>query len=1540
MSCMTHDHDDCWDYDNPSEWQKYFPLAAEFYQSPIHINSQQTILYSYPTLVFSTKYYPNELFKLVNNGHQVVATLADRTYGQSDKDLWFHGSGLIGRFYFVNFHLHWSQDDQHGSEHEIDGRQFPAEAHVVFKNHETGQIAVFAFLFTVTNHLQKGNKEWEKYCDAASQLININDTIQCMFNLNHLMETNERQFFRYAGSLTTPPCTEGVIWTIFTDTISIKEDSLKQLHVTSIDLYHDCFYIAIINVGTYNEKKSTVKQLIEYCIRSEFKDEIYLNANSISSILTCGNRECLNSPVPSKATSCRNKRDRMFNYLLNWHNPNDQLYPRCIKMLMCALDLSVGESFDYYCKSLCNNKQECQIEIRQTCPSAFIAPLFPVWDNHVRLGYFSNQTFTRPQFVCYNSTLCPFLIPTLIVDNYTCIHIDKLNLRDSLWFYEIFVACHRFHRIENEKYYSESTMLYCLGMDKYIPKRQVMDGIVDCPHSFDESLMVNSCALNDKYRFQCTSENRCLSPRLAGDNTKHCFGGEDAYFVDGLHNDIYRFPFSAFCDNWNDFASLTNDTDETDCEQWPCVNQYTRCNNVWNCPKGIDELNCSSVFRCPADHHPCLSPKTSKMDCLHINYTEDGTVDCLGATDERSHCQSLYPKDYHKRYRCWNDTTCVQVTDRCDKCYEFNNIDQLCGQNYHKIRDIIVYLESTADITFYNKRFFSHQSSQILPLIEQFSTESYKHMRNNMIQTTKLDLRDYKLDRHAQRCYRGILVLVGQNQTQRCFCPANYYGRFCQYQNQRITLTIRLRQEYLVQIHIIDLVIRFADHTGRIHSSEQITYIPVTSCNTKYNMYLLYQDRPKDMQKNYTIYIDAYGRVDLVYRASWLFPVKFLFMPVNRMSVQLIIPSKQDCQIICSSEYLESLRNDHTHSCRCHSSIGYPIVKHKCECSQESICFGLVNNRSICLCPIYKTGPKCYLNSTCQINSCKNNGICIPDDYRISMTHFTCVCSDGFSGTYCEEKDVRIDISFSNINIPQSFLVHFIESINYTIMAKDSAPVRITMFTKMPFDQKIATINMSLSFHLMFAQIENSYYLVVLQHIYRSSIVISTQISPSQRCRHIHELFNQTIVDYPILRRVKFYHLACQEHSDLMCFHDNEIFMCLCTKERHANCFHFNFTMNYDCLGQNDCHNNAQCFQDHPHCPKKTICVCQECFYGDKCQLGTKHFGISLDAILGYHIHSHLSIIQQTLPVKISITIATFILIIGFVCGILSNITFRSKATRITGCGLYIFISSITSMMTIIIFYMKLWFLIVSQMNIITHRSVLLIHCISIEFILRDLLASTDWIHACVTVERFLIVFLGVRFDKTKSRYYAKIMINLIFLLTTISFLHDPVHRRLSHNTEEQRTWCLTAYRSNIEIYNKFINIFHFIIPFAMNFIFVLGIIILTAKRHSQARKQATFAQQLKDEFDRHKHLILSSILLIILAVPRLIISFLPNCMKSPKEYKLYLAGYFLSFIPPLLHFFIFVLTSRVYKKEFKILMRRKWKNLRRCVRSNPIFQR
>ncbi|CAF0804441.1 unnamed protein product [Rotaria sp. Silwood1] len=225
MSC-TKKSNEYWTYENLSEWSKHFPYANGLRQSPININPIDTIFHLYSPFIFSSKYDSDVLFTLSNNGQQITATLAKCSNEQNTNELWFTGSDLIGKFYFVNFHLHWGEDDKHGSEHEINERSFPAEAHFVHKNHDNGQIVVLAFLFTIDNNEYN---EWERYANVASQLIKIHDKTNCIFNLNRLMQVKDKEFFRYIGSLTTPPCTEGVIWTIFSHEIPIKKESLNLL---------------------------------------------------------------------------------------------------------------------------------------------------------------------------------------------------------------------------------------------------------------------------------------------------------------------------------------------------------------------------------------------------------------------------------------------------------------------------------------------------------------------------------------------------------------------------------------------------------------------------------------------------------------------------------------------------------------------------------------------------------------------------------------------------------------------------------------------------------------------------------------------------------------------------------------------------------------------------------------------------------------------------------------------------------------------------------------------------------------------------------------------------------------------------------------------------------------------------------------------------------------------------------------------------------------------------------------------------------------
>jgi hypothetical protein len=56
--------------------------------------------------------------------------------------------------------------------------------------------------------------------------------------------------------------------------------------------------------------------------------------------------------------------------------------------------------------------------------------------------------------------------------------------------------------------------------------------------------------------------------------------------------------------------------------------------------------------------------------------------------------------------------------------------------------------------------------------------------------------------------------------------------------------------------------------------------------------------------------------------------------------------------------------------------------------------------------------------AACQFNPCYNGGQCIPEDDRWSINRFICLCPEGYFGETCQEKNMRIDISFNDVEIP------------------------------------------------------------------------------------------------------------------------------------------------------------------------------------------------------------------------------------------------------------------------------------------------------------------------------------------------------------------------------------------------------------------------------------------------------------------------------------------------------------------------------------------
>ena len=178
---------------------------------------------------------------------------------------------------------------------------------------------------------------------------------------------------------------------------------------------------------------------------------------------------------------------------------------------------------------------------------------------------------------------------------------------------------------------------------------------------------------------------------------------------------------------------------------------------------------------------------------------------------------------------------------------------------------------------------------------------------------------------------------------------------------------------------------------------------------------------------------------------------------------------------------------------------------------------------------------------------------------------------------------------------------------------------------------------------------------------------------------------------------------------------------------------------------------------------------------------------------------------------------------------------------------------------------------------------------------------------------------------KKKSKQAAKLVIVLLVVIVIGTSIHDPLSRHAIEEKSddedeyyEERTWCIDRYGSVLKIYNYIIHIFHFVGPFLVNLISSILLITINARRQLQIHRNRSYKDVLRAQFHQHKHLLTAPIVLVILALPRLILMFISKCMKSSNDAWLFLVGYFISFIPPMLTFVIFILPSNFYKKEFR----------------------
>ena len=1230
-------------------------------------------------------------------------------------------------------------------------------------------------------------------------------------------------------------------------------------------------------------------------------------------------------------SSCLHQRHKLIFQELFSQKETNSISDDCWLLFQCILYF-LDDDDDDDCSEI--EWDDLYISIGEHCPDVMSVLPLPILSRDVYLMFIKNSSLSSIDrnvlylFICTKSMQCS--------GNFT-IKFDEILYEDAQ------LLKFQYGNL-NHDLCDRPNVYRCQNSSICISIHRLMDFIFDCPYFDDEN---QHMIVDENFRtshFQCLSSRKFIPKIWYNNKICDCNYTELGQCDDEptLQLEITKpIIFQMICDGIIDDEK--NETDETQCQQWPCNTPSNRCDGIWDCMNGEDELGCdiNSPLNCSLTNHICVSIETSELICLASSQVNDGHVDCLGGVDESKLCRMKSNFNQMKTFHCLNDPSniCIHYSSVCDGVVDCLNGDDelICPKN-----DSSQTLPDPCYGAYSSYRWSIHQilCEYIRNLEKERKLYFLFNQNNNPIQTnTKVMHRFQSQQDDSYRCHRGVDIIVWLNSKlnisrRTCLCPPEYYGSTCQYQNQRITAILYFNPSLDSRRTLFSIVVSLIDDSDQrqIHSYDQFTYIYNSYCYFQYYVHLIYAHRPKNLSQNYSIHIDIYEQHTLNYRGSYLFRIMHSFLPVHRLPLIIQIPSKYEQISSCSNRqcqngrcihYLNNSQNEIFCQCFPGWSGRYCHIRYECNCAWNSVCIGrLTSNRSVCVCPYLRYGPRCLLtDNSCQ-GQCQNGGTCISLDY-ISTSHgFECLCPKGYHGYVCEYLDYNISLIFDRtIQLPETILIHFVT------LNRENVD-RLTIFQTISFRNRSILIHWSDRYNFVFIEIwKQSYYLAVIETSLPQRTIVKS-INSSNHCRHVNRLVNQTIAEYSFVHRMKFYHQICSRSTnDILCFHDEKQF-CLC-QQHLADCFQFDFNQTFDCDGYNPCLNQAQCFYENSDlCQRKIMCQCRPCFFGLSCQLTTNGFSLSLDSILGYDIYPNISFKSQSRTVWISLVITIVFMLIGYINGILSLITFKRKLVCEVGCGIYLFGSSMTGLLMTCLFGLKFWILILSHMSIIRNQTFLLVQCQLTDWIIRSCLHLDQWLHSCVSIERAVCAVKGVHFNRRQSRQTAKWILIGLLSFVFASNVHDPIHRTIAYEENDEnfneRIWCVTQYSNSIQTYDSFILLLHFFLPFILNSIST----VILLRKQSQQQQQMTrdknnnnnnnFSTILLKNIQKNKHLLIAPFVLIILAIPRLIISFLSTCMQSYEKSWLYLCGYFISFIPSMLTFIIFILPSKFYKAQFK----------------------
>ncbi|CAF0916280.1 unnamed protein product [Adineta ricciae] len=1069
--------------------------------------------------------------------------------------------------------------------------------------------------------------------------------------------------------------------------------------------------------------------------------------------------------------------------------------------------------------------------------------------------------------------------------------------------------------------------------ETYIPFRYYCNTFWNLPSKHDEN--TTECKQWWKCsddQWQCRS-GQCIDRKWVSDYQWDC---EDASDEPNSFNQ--SVPFSTICNKTTEFACFTHQK-TISCITWQQIG-----NRIIDCYGGIDERN--TILHC------------NQQTMLGYNYKCSSNEQCIPywnhCVGERCHNQS--DDDLWCNYRI-NVSFCNRVYDavcfngscvrsgRCDQKFdcsmgedeymcEYQHISQLTRFQYREEKEIIV------------KN--SHQKIQLIQFPIDSNITLSLPSTNPSVKSSIVSLDP--TDPVAYWCNRGIGVYL-YNKSIVCFCPPQYHGDKCQYHSDRISLLFHLdlsestysttkNIDIVFKIVILfmfenEVLTNYFFHARAV--SELATYTKkfahyVYSRSKRFLRHKLERYLNYSNDHLYSIQIEMYEKVDFdrpKLFAVWKYPIDFDYLPVLRLAKILRFVKQddpcasnpcntnQDCQAILNekSQYI----------CLCKANFtgkNCSLKDERCAngyCSYGSLCKpgyrGLIhgNHLPYCICSFNRYGEQCSIeHDRCQSNPCRNNGSCFSTSKPEASS---CICTDGYHGDKCEFRKPEIKLF---INETVKYLAAVVQYFDIDFVSLSLHLVHQKVHRVLPnfieYRHQYGTIPEIVVVKLYSNESSPNIYVISVQ-IDIQSIHGITQLNTRTQCMSIRQKQISPIK----------YHFLCENSTNLFCFYD-EHYLCICNENHtRVQCFQYDFHLDR-C---SSCLSNGICLKG-----EQFLCLCPKCYSGRKCQFNSNSFIFTLDQLF----YTDLNSANQKFTFRFLIVISVFLFLLGIPNNLFSLVTFRRQNSLRHGIGQYLFYMSITNQVNLTFLAARLLHLSINMTGSYSSIELNDYLCKIFNYFLVTSSRFVYWLSSLIAIER-VYTTLFLRRQWLRKPHIAR----RVMFITAIGILGTNIHelifvKSLVEITNTNDAMCVMEFpnrhRRIWNFYHSFVSIINSILPLMINFCSTIMISFIVARNKINARKILTKSHQsILIKFQIRSHFILQilnenkelvigpGITLVpqLFSLPLFIISFTLYCQNLESNLIRYvlIVSYFVSFLPQLTSFMLYILPSSFYSREW-----------------------